>query len=64
MVLTGDLPKIYGPGVTSNDRPMSAFKFIDLDNKDDRIFGIASGSIYPFPHRDDQHTQKLDSAYL
>ena len=41
-----------------------AFKFIDLDNKDDRIFGIASGSMYPFPDRDDQHTQRLDNAYL
>jgi len=64
LVLTGDWPRIHGPGLVTNDRPMSAFKFVDLDNPDDRIFGIADGSIYPFPDRDDQHTQKLDKAHM
>ena len=64
LVLTGDLPKIHGPDIPSNDRPMSAFKFVDLDNPDKKIFGIADGVHYPFPDRDDQLTQKLDNAYL
>lgn len=42
---------------------MSHTKFIDIDHQDDKIMGIASGLIHPFPDRDDSFVNKFDIEY-
>jgi len=43
---------------------MSTVKFVDLDQKDDRVYGIASGVTFPFPNRDDRFLTRLDRKYV
>lgn len=56
-----ELPKIHGPGM---GRQLSYVKFVDLDKKEDRVMGLASGLLSVYPKRDDAFVGKFDDAYM
>ena len=49
--------RILGPGL---GKKASIPKFVDIDHQDEKIIGIASGHIHPFPERDDNWVNKFD----
>jgi hypothetical protein len=52
--------RILGPGLS---RKVSYPKFVDIDHQDDKIMGIASGFIKPFPDRDDNWVNNFDAIW-
>ena len=57
---TEDLPKILGPGM---QRENSYIRFVDLDCKDDKIYGLDDAAQVPYPHRDGTFVGKFDDHF-
>lgn len=44
-------------------RENSYIRFVDLDQKEDRVFGLADAAQLPYPHRDGTFVGKFDEKF-